>query len=163
MSNVLFVSTTTIRNPRSGPQVPRTGRPINAEGRVVASHWIAVHVDQHVMRVDHNDRLRDAGWASQRAHDWLVLLIREFAFLSASFLPIYSVMDWCARTGADGPCLHSRWERKNTMLRTVALVMLVLWILGLMSSQAMGGFIHVLLVVAIVVVLVDVIGGRKGR
>jgi len=47
------------------------------------------------------------------------------------------------------------------MLWTVAVVLLVLWALGLVSSYTMGGFIHVLLVVAIVVVLVSVIQGRK--
>ncbi|HEX9850118.1 lmo0937 family membrane protein [Candidatus Deferrimicrobium sp.] len=47
------------------------------------------------------------------------------------------------------------------MLWTVAVILLVLWALGLVSSYTMGGFIHVLLVVAIVVVLVRVIQGRK--
>jgi len=47
------------------------------------------------------------------------------------------------------------------MLYTIALVLLVLWLLGLVSSYTMGGFIHVLLVVAIVVVLLRVISGRK--
>jgi hypothetical protein len=47
------------------------------------------------------------------------------------------------------------------MLWTVAVVLLVLWALGLVSSYTMGGFIHVLLVVAIVVVLIRVIQGRK--
>jgi hypothetical protein len=47
------------------------------------------------------------------------------------------------------------------MLWTVAVVLLVLWALGLVSSYTMGGFIHVLLVVAIVVVLVRIIQGRK--
>lgn len=47
------------------------------------------------------------------------------------------------------------------MLYTLALVLLVLWLLGLVSSYTMGGFIHVLLVVAIVVVLLRVISGRK--
>ena len=47
------------------------------------------------------------------------------------------------------------------MLWTVAVVLLVLWALGLVSSYTMGGFIHVLLVVAIVVVLINVIQGRK--
>lgn len=45
------------------------------------------------------------------------------------------------------------------MLWTVAVVLLVLWALGLVSSYTMGGFIHALLVIAIVVVLVRVIGG----
>lgn len=47
------------------------------------------------------------------------------------------------------------------MLETVAVVSIVLWLLGLVTTHAMGGFIHVLLVIAIVVVLVRVIRGRK--
>jgi hypothetical protein len=47
------------------------------------------------------------------------------------------------------------------MLWTIAVVLVVLWLLGLVSSYTMGGFIHVLLVVAIVVVLVRVIQGRR--
>ena len=46
------------------------------------------------------------------------------------------------------------------MLYTIAVVMLILWLLGLVTSYTMGGFIHVLLVIAIVVVLLRVIGGR---
>ena len=47
------------------------------------------------------------------------------------------------------------------MLRTLAIVLLVLWALGLVSSFAMGGFIHILLVVAVVMILVNLISGRK--
>jgi len=47
------------------------------------------------------------------------------------------------------------------MLWTVAVIMLVLWALGLVTSYTMGGFIHLLLVIAIVVVLINVIQGRK--
>ena len=47
------------------------------------------------------------------------------------------------------------------MLETIAIILLVLWALGLVSSYTMGGFIHILLVVAIVVVLVRVIQGRR--
>jgi hypothetical protein len=46
------------------------------------------------------------------------------------------------------------------MLETIAIVMLVLWLLGLVSSYTMGGFIHILLVVAIVVVLLRVIRAK---
>lgn len=45
------------------------------------------------------------------------------------------------------------------MLYTIAVVMLVLWLLGLVSSYTMGGFIHVLLVIAIVMVLLRLING----
>ena len=47
------------------------------------------------------------------------------------------------------------------MLWTIAVILLVLWALGLVTSYTMGGFIHVLLVIAIVVVLINVIQGRK--
>ena len=47
------------------------------------------------------------------------------------------------------------------MLWTIAVILLVLWLLGLVTSYTMGGFIHVLLVIAIVVVLINVIQGRR--
>jgi len=47
------------------------------------------------------------------------------------------------------------------MLYTIAVVLLILWLLGLVSSYTIGGFIHVLLVLAVVVVLLRVIGGRS--
>ena len=47
------------------------------------------------------------------------------------------------------------------MLYTIAIVLLILWLLGLVTSVTMGGFIHVLLVIAIVLVLLRVISGRK--
>lgn len=47
------------------------------------------------------------------------------------------------------------------MLYTLAVVLLVLWLLGLVTSSTMGGFIHILLVIAIVMVLVNLISGRK--
>ena len=47
------------------------------------------------------------------------------------------------------------------MLYTIAVVLLVLWALGLVSSYSMGGFIHFLLVVAVVVVLLRIIQGRR--
>ena len=47
------------------------------------------------------------------------------------------------------------------MLWAIAIVLLILWLLGLVTSYTMGGFIHVLLVVAIVVVLIRIIQGRK--
>ena len=47
------------------------------------------------------------------------------------------------------------------MLYTIAVVLLILWALGFVSAYTMGGFIHVLLVIAVVVVLLRVISGRK--
>ena len=47
------------------------------------------------------------------------------------------------------------------MLYTIAVILLILWLLGLVTSYTVGGFIHVLLVIAIVVVLLRIIGGRN--
>jgi hypothetical protein len=47
------------------------------------------------------------------------------------------------------------------MLETIAVILVVLWLLGLVTSYTMGGLIHVLLVIAIVVILVRVISGRR--
>jgi hypothetical protein len=47
------------------------------------------------------------------------------------------------------------------MLYTIAIILIILWLLGFVSSYTMGGFIHVLLVIAIVLVLVRIITGRK--
>ncbi|MDD2237904.1 MAG: lmo0937 family membrane protein [Kiritimatiellae bacterium] len=46
------------------------------------------------------------------------------------------------------------------MLWTIAIVLIVLWLLGLISSYTMGGFLHILLVIAVAVVLVRIIRGR---
>lgn len=47
------------------------------------------------------------------------------------------------------------------MLYTIAVVLIVLWLLGLVTSSAMGGFIHIFLVIAVVMVLVNLISGRR--
>jgi Family of unknown function (DUF5670) len=47
------------------------------------------------------------------------------------------------------------------MLRTIAIVLLILWLLGVVSSYTIGGFIHILLVVVVVMFLVNLISGRK--
>ena len=47
------------------------------------------------------------------------------------------------------------------MLWTIAVILAVLWLLGLVSSYTMGGFIHILLVLAIIVIVINVIQGRR--
>ena len=47
------------------------------------------------------------------------------------------------------------------MLETVAIILVILWLLGLVSSYTMGGFIHILLVIAVVVILLRIIQGRR--
>jgi hypothetical protein len=47
------------------------------------------------------------------------------------------------------------------MLVTIAIILLVLWVLGLVSSYTLGGFIHILLVLAVVVIVINLIQGRR--
>lgn len=47
------------------------------------------------------------------------------------------------------------------MLETIAIILVVLWILGIVSSNTLGGFIHILIIIAVIVVLIRIIRGRK--
>ena len=47
------------------------------------------------------------------------------------------------------------------MLYTIAVVLILLWLLGLISAYTMGGFVHILLVVAVILILVRIISGRR--
>jgi len=51
--------------------------------------------------------------------------------------------------------------RSPNMLETIAVILLILWLLGMVSSYTMGGFVHILLVIALVVIIVRVIQGRR--
>ena len=52
-------------------------------------------------------------------------------------------------------------ERVLTMLFTIAVILVILWLLGILTSYTMGGFIHLLVVIAIIAVLFRIISGRK--
>ena len=52
-------------------------------------------------------------------------------------------------------------QKGKSMLWTIFVILLILWLLGMVTSNTLGGFIHILLVVAIVVVLIRVIQGRN--
>jgi hypothetical protein len=52
-------------------------------------------------------------------------------------------------------------RKEDHMLWTIAVVLVIMWLLGLVSGYTMGNFIHILLVIAIIVVLINVIGGRR--
>jgi hypothetical protein len=60
-----------------------------------------------------------------------------------------------------GALIADNHKKVNIMLYTIAVVLVILWLLGLVSSYTMGGFIHILLVIAIVVILLRIISGRK--
>jgi hypothetical protein len=47
------------------------------------------------------------------------------------------------------------------MLRTICIILIVLWLLGLVTGTTIGGLVHVLLVIAIILILVDIISGRR--
>jgi len=47
------------------------------------------------------------------------------------------------------------------MLWTIAVILVVMWLLGMVSSYTLGGFLHLLLVLAIIAVLINIIGGRR--
>lgn len=47
------------------------------------------------------------------------------------------------------------------MLETIAVILIILWLLGFVSSYTMGGFIHILLVIAVVVILIRLVQGRR--
>lgn len=57
--------------------------------------------------------------------------------------------------------LSNNLKKEIPVLETIAIILLILWALGLVSAYSMGGFIHILLVIAIVVILIRVIRGRK--
>jgi len=54
-----------------------------------------------------------------------------------------------------------RSTKGNFMLYTIAMILLVLWLLGLITGTTMGGFVHILLVIAVVMILLRVIAGQK--
>ena len=66
-----------------------------------------------------------------------------------------------ARPAGASLAFRPTFPRKPNMLYTIAVVLLILWVLGLVSSYTLGGFIHILLVVALVMVLVNFLTGRR--
>lgn len=59
------------------------------------------------------------------------------------------------------PLRYTYNGKEEKMLETIALVLIILWMLGFVTSYTMGGFIHILLVIAIVVLLIRIIQGRR--
>ena len=60
-----------------------------------------------------------------------------------------------------GVTLDASHLEDTTMLETIAIILLVLWLLGLVTSYTIGGFIHLLLVFAVVAILIRIINGRR--
>src|SRR3954469_4155662 len=64
-------------------------------------------------------------------------------------------------TTISGERSHGPPERSRNMLWTIFVILLILWLLGVVTSYTLGGFIHILLVIAIAVVLINLIQGRR--
>jgi hypothetical protein len=59
------------------------------------------------------------------------------------------------------PALGTNNQKTKYMLYTIAVVLIILWLLGLVTGTTIGGFIHVLLVIAVIMILVNLISGRR--
>ena len=64
-------------------------------------------------------------------------------------------------TNYDPACLVLKWKQEATMLFTIAVILLVLWLLGIVSGYTLGNFIYVLLVIALVLFVVGLVSGRR--
>lgn len=87
----------------------------------------------------------------------------EFGRANAAFLAI-SFQTRRARAARSNPLFlaHLPYLKENiSMLWTIAVILLVLWAVGLVTSYTIGGFIHILIVLAIIVILIQIITGRK--
>lgn len=74
---------------------------------------------------------------------------------------IQNNLEKCLGVQAVCCCVEERRKRGNKMLWTIFVILLVLWLLGLVTSYTLGGFIHILLVIALVVLLIQLISGRR--
>jgi Family of unknown function (DUF5670) len=66
-----------------------------------------------------------------------------------------------ARRHFPWPATEQPGKEVHAMLYTIAVVLLILWLLGLVTSYTLGGFLHILLVVAIVMVVLNLVSGRR--
>jgi hypothetical protein len=75
-----------------------------------------------------------------------------------------------SRTGLTAPCGQARRkvpeairiaERKGSMLYTLAVILLIAWLLGIVGTYTIGAFVHILLVIALVLLLVGLLSGRR--
>jgi hypothetical protein len=66
-----------------------------------------------------------------------------------------------AHPGVQAGVVEEESSRRPTMLWTIFVILLVLWLLGVVSSYTLGGFIHILLVIALVVLVIQLVTGRR--
>ena len=96
-------------------------------------------------------------------------LWKWFNLVSKSIAHAVGSVCWGNQATADntgslfGECHYHYFitREEKIMLVTIAIILIVLWLLGLVTSYTMGGFIHILLVIAVVVILISIIQGRR--
>ena len=113
--------------------------------------------------------MRFAGCAAESCNSYKRIAKKTGAWLESA--PSVAWHDTCsmAHCGPDGrrfrtrqtACIWSSTDVRMNMLWTLFMVLLVLWLLGVITSYTLGGFIHLLLVLAVVAVLVQLITGRR--
>lgn len=64
-------------------------------------------------------------------------------------------------TNADKHNFYFDFEKEKTMLETIIVILLVLWLIGLVGGQSLGGLIHILLLAALVVFIIRLLNGRR--
>jgi Family of unknown function (DUF5670) len=74
---------------------------------------------------------------------------------------LYRIFDFDKRSATTSREARYNLTERNLMLWTIFVILLVLWLLGLVSSYTLGGFIHLLLVIAIVILIINLIQGRR--
>jgi hypothetical protein len=79
--------------------------------------------------------------------------------LSISPIPHRKAED--SKSEVAGFTIRQVMAKGEKMLQTIAIILIILWVLGFVSSYTMGGLIHILLVIAVIMILVNVIGGRR--
>jgi hypothetical protein len=90
---------------------------------------------------------------------WFILVSESIAHAVGSVYGGNQATDIAGRLF--GVCHYFMTREDKIMLVTIAIILIVLWLLGLVTSYTMGGFIHILLVIAVVVILIRIIQGRR--
>jgi hypothetical protein len=89
------------------------------------------------------------------------IVIGEFSPLAANTAPLpVRLAHQLQRKKAGSLCPISA-NKEKPMLWTIFVILLILWLLGMVSSYTIGGFIHILLIVALVILVLNLIGGRR--
>jgi hypothetical protein len=164
MPSTAIISFTVNGTPSSGrsgppPSPPRGTAPRHARLETLGDHRVEASVhcldpaDVRVHRLQRSDRAAPDQRGQTAGRNLHQFIIAHDRILAAR-----------ARSRSIGPFValtHPNCSWRETMLWTIVLILVVLWLLGLVSGTTVGGLVHLLLVIAIIVVLIRVISGRR--